>query len=388
MPKQKSCLVYTMERMAFAMGAPRRETKQQKRERLRKEREWKDKQNRKKGKRSFEPFPKEPSWLVLPHHVCKGFEFWILTLHGKSFLQKRKALLEQIAKAQEPVKPAMGFDTTFAEAMRQDVLSKAQIVMSLLHQNQELRWKFKNFLTKVRIRRFQEVNTVDPITLEPFKQPVKYHSFSQRKTYTYEAESFAKHMHRKLTNNDGHIALPMNPKNPFTNEEFTLSQTMGLLHQCRKVGHTTWALEAFLETRYDVTTFALIHSKPLRLNALHSVMADEKSWDAIDTLYDFIKTEHLYHKKTFPKQIYLWALHHAPHEKRMQTWKKLCIKYYETDILVDDSDTKESLFTVVSAKTLPLCAIPHELQILRKLAMKSPESSDGSSSSRDTESEG
>lgn len=370
------------------MGAPRRETKQEKKERLRKEKEWKAKQERRKKKPVHRFFCKEPSWLILPNHVCKGYEFWILTLDGKTFLQKRKCLLDQISKMKQPVQSVWGFDTRPTIAMHTDYLEKAQIVMSLLHQNQELRWKFKTFFTNARIKRFQQVNAVDPITMESFKQPIQFHSFAQTKTYTFEAESFVKHVHRKLTNNDGHISLPVNPRNPFTNEEFSLCQLMGLLRQCKQAGHTTWAVEAFINVCYDITTFAAVHTKPLRLSALRATMADSKSWDAIDTLYDFIKSEHQYHKKIFPKQIYIWSLHHAVQEARMQTWKKMCLKYYETDILVDDAVTKELLFTHISTKTFALCSTPKELQCLRKRTLKSLQPSDGSSSSGDSESEG
>ena len=384
-------LIHTMEQPSFSMGALPRETKQQKKERLRKEKAWKEKEARRKRARetSFQPVATRPPWLLLPSHQCKGFEFWILTLKGDTFLSKRNALLESIMKAQIPVTPVAGFDPSFGEQMKKEYLEKAQIVMSLLHQNQILRWKFKNFFTKVRIQRFQKLNEVDPITLESFHQPVHSHSFLQQKTYSYEAESFAKHIHKKLTHNDGHIALPLAAKNPFTNETFPLAQLMGLIHQCRSFGHTSWAIEAFVSARYDLTTFMAIHSKPLRLNALRMTMANMKDWDAIDTLYDFIKSEHLYHKKTFCTTLYKWALNHVPNEKRLESWRKMCIKYYETDILIDDPDMKESLFSVISGKTLPLCGVPMELQTLRKLSMKSqPPSEDGSSSARDSESEG
>ena len=392
MPKQFLMYFHTMQQAVFSLGSVRRETKSQKKERIRKENERKWKEARRKAARDsrHDPCEKRPPWLILPRHVCKGFDFWILTLKGNTFLTKRKSLLDSIAQAEAPAPPALGFDPAPSEHMRKDYLEKAQIVMSLLHSNQTLRWKWKIFLTKARILRFEKLNETDPITLEPIRQPIVFHSFSQQKTYTFEAESFAKNLHKKLIHNDGQLSLPQQPKNPYTNEDFTLAQLISLLSQARNYGHSSWAIEAFISTRYDLTSFSIIHTKPLRLHALRTTMANMKSWDAIDTLYDFIKSEHLYHKKVFPIQIYRWAVNHAVQEKRIESWRKLCIKYYETDILMDDNQTKEEMFDSISKKTLTLCSMPHELQVLRKLALKSRHQAeeDGSSSARDSESEG
>ena len=390
----KQFLIYfhTMQQAAFSFGCVRRETKSQKKERLRKDKEWKLKEARRKAarERGYTPCEKRPPWLLLPSHVCQGFDFWILTLKGDTFLSKRNSLLESITKAQMPIQSPLGFDTSATEKHRKDYLEKAQVVMSLLHQNQTLRWKWKNFVTKARILRFEKLNETDPITLEPIQQPVVFHSFSQQKTYTFEAESFIKNLHKKLTHNDAQLSLPQQPKNPYTNEIFTLAQLISLLSQARKYGHSSWAIEAFISSRYDLTSFSIIHTKPLRLHALRTTMANMQTWDAIDTLYDFIKSEHLYHKKVFPIQIYRWAVNNAVQEKRIESWRKLCIKYYETDILMDDSQTKEDMFENISKKTLALCSIPHELQVLRKLALKSRHQAeeDGGSSPRDSESEG
>ena len=200
----------------------------------------------------------------------------------------------------------------------------------------------------------------------------------------------AKHIHKLLVQNDGHIPNPSYPRNPLTNEQFTLTQIISLLQQCKAKGHSSWVIEAFIASRYDITSFEIIHSKPLRLNALRATMANISSWDSIDTLYDFIKSEHIHHNKIFMVHVYKWAVHHSPHEKRIEAWRKLCVKWYETDILMDDDRAKDLFFETISKKTLTLCHPPHELEVLRKLRLKSNDTTEshGSSSSRDTESEG
>lgn len=378
MPKQNIKTIDKMEQAVFALGAPRRETKQQKKERLRKEKEWKYKDARaKKRKLLYKPLPKREVWCILPKHVTNGFDFWIETLKGRSFFEKRKSLFHSL-ETQPPVKPCP-WNFNNSTHLRQEFLEKSQLVISLLHQNQALRWKFKNFFTKARMLRFQKVNEQDPITLEPFKQPIRIYNFYLQKTYVFEAESCAKHIHKKLTQNDGHIPTPQCPKNPLTNQDFSLTQLMSVIQQCKQAGHTFWSIEAFKACRYDPVSFIAVHSKPLRLHALHMTMASPTSWDCIDTLYDFIKSQHEEHNEHFSVLVYKWAIHHVPHEERIEKWKKLCIKWYEVDILFDDTDTQIGFFNEIQKKTLPLCKPPKELLELRSASLKSQQQADGSS---------
>ncbi len=369
-PKHSFLTLFTMEHLSFAPGRPRIETKQQKKERLRKEKERKYKKHRRAW---HEPVPKRPLWLLLPHHVTKGFEFWIVTLKGDTFLTKQATLLHDIEHAQKPLESVYGFDSSIGKAHKQNYIEKAMDVMSLLYRNQRVRWIFKKWFTQFRIKRFLYLNETDPITMESIKQPIRFASFQKRKIYTFEASTFAKHLHKKLLHSDGQIPMPQYPKNPFTNEEFSLCQIIGLVDQCRKYGHSSWAMEAFVSARYDLVSFVTIHSKPLRLHAIRESMKNISDWDSIDTLYDFIKSQHDIHDEPFYTTTYKWALAHAPHAKRITSWRKFCLKWYETDILIDDPTMKIRFFSEVEAKTIPLCDKPVDLQML-KLEMRKKKS--------------
>lgn len=371
MLKQSPIHSTKMEPPSFAIGRRVQESKYQREKRLRKRR-------KPTGEKASVRYAK-PSWFLLPHHLANGFEFWIAMLKGDTFLTKRKSLLDDIEKAKTPTSPIQ-------DKFRDEYLVKAQHVMSFLYQNQKLRWIFKKFFTKLRLQRFPSLNDVDPITLERITQPIQFPSFAQRKTYSFEANPFVKHLHNKLTHNDGHIPDPLFPKNPFTNEAFSLSQLMSLIDQARKYSHTSWAIESFVSCRYDLTSFSTIHSKPLRLNALRATMANVSSWDSIDTLYDFIKIQHAFHNALFHMNLYKWAVNHAAKEKRIESWRKLCVKWYEVDILIDDADTKRDLFHVIEAKTFLMCSKPDELTSLRQ--SKSRVTTDGSRSSGHTETTG
>jgi hypothetical protein len=362
-----------METGGFAMGSPRREMKQEKRQRLRKERDRKFRERIRKERkgRPHVPLEKKAEWCILPSSKTEGFDFWIRTLQGETFLTKRKSLLESVSQVTAPRVPVPGWDSRFGDQMRKEYAEKAERVLSLLQINQDLRWKFKMFLTKARIHRFKKVNETDPITLEPFKQPITIYSFEQQKIYRFEAEAIAKHIHKRLLHNDGHIPTPIPPRNPLTNEEFTLPQTMALLQQCKELGHTTWALEAFHACRFDLLSFTTVHSKPLRLHALHTTMSIPTYWECIDTLYDFIKSQHDDHTAVFPTTVYKWAVNHAMDTDRIEKWRKLCIKWYEVDILMEDDLTKEVFFQELQKRTFVLCDSPKELIDLRLNHIKS-----------------
>lgn len=366
--KHKLNILYTMERYSFSPGLTRQETKQQKKERIRKKKEEKRKEQLRKERRlrgSYRP-PQRPSWLVLPYHVTKGFEFWILTLKGDTFLQKKQTLLEQIEQAKKPTESIYGFDTRFAEEQKRNIIERAADVLKLLVLNQKIRWTLKVFFTKVRALHFQKLNEVDPITMDSIVESIQFPSFPHRKIYSFEAKPFAKHIHNSLIHNDGHIPDALSPKNPLTNEVFSLPQLMSLISQARAYGHTSWAIEGFIASRYDLTTFMIIHSKSLRLHALRNTMANVDDWDSIDTLYDFIKSQHAVHDAVFPMGIYKWAVNHACYEPRIETWRKLCVKWYEVDILIDDNDTRLNYLDAIKKKTLLLCSKPEELSSLRK----------------------
>lgn len=364
-----------MESPSFAPGRPRQESKAEKRERLRR------KQLEKRRKQCPHVIPKRPTWLLLPSSITKGFEFWIHTMKGDSFLEKKAALQQDIKRWKEPVQSIVGFDTSRMIEFHKDYVEKANVVMGLLYQNQSLRWKFKRFFTQLRIQRFPRCNDVDPITLEPIQEPIQVPLFAQRKLYVFEANPFMKHLHTKLVQSDAQIPDPQPMKNPLTNEAFTTAQLISLIAQAKRYGHTSWAIESFCSSRYDLASYILIYSKPLRLHAIRTTMANVYSWDSIDTLYDFIKSQHILHEEVFRQDIYAWAVHHAPHQPRIVSWRKMCLKWYEVDILIEDPDSKESMFRVIESKTLPLCTKPKDLQEFRRSKRKSAASSDGSRSS-------
>lgn len=314
-----------------------------------------------------------PQWRILPEELCHGLAFWIDTLPGTSFFQKRTRLLQSLTAFGAPC-PWMA-DADRYDTWKEEFDAKTRVVLGLLQRNQTIRWIFKRFFTKIRIRRFPILNDTDPITLEPVETPVIIHSFSQRKTYVFEAESFATLAHKKLLHHDGQIPFPQFPKNPLTNESFTLGQQMSLLQQCRAAGYSSWSVESYVSSRYSLDLFFLFFKTPLRLHAIRSTLAALTSWDAMDILEDFIESQHRVHDAIYSTSLYKWAISKAPESPRIQSWRRLCLIWYEKDIFLEDPEMKAREFELLQLKTLPLCRQPTDLQELR---FKSRSTLDGS----------
>lgn len=347
MPKHKETYSY-MKNATFALGRANPQTIRKKAIR---------------NPRSVSQIVKRPLWRILPNHTCMGLDLWIDTLEGTSFFEKRKALFEGMNSVEHPPVCPWKFPRSSSE-FRNVYIEKAHRVLGLLHQNQLLRWRLKRFFTSIRIRRFPLLNDKDPITMEACKQPVMIPMFSLRKTYLFEAKSFARLCHTQLLTNDGHIPTPIYPKNPWTNQEFPLGQLVSLFHQCKQFGHTTWAMESFAQCHFQTDTLMVLHSKPLRLHAFRATMANRKSWDCMDTLYDFIKSQHQAHNVPFQKMLYRWATSHAAMSNRIELWRNLCIQWYEIDILTDDPDTKQEKQDQLLHDILKACGFPQDLKDL------------------------
>lgn len=339
-----------MKRLSFAIGSPPPHPK--------------------RGKRQKPPYggpryqlPPYKQWRILPSSRCDGLFFWIDTLSGTSFFQKRTALLKQREQIEESV--CWPFYVEAHQQTVNDLLQKTTRILELLHENQRIRWILKRFLTSYRLRRFPVLNDVDPITLEAVEEPIQIPSFSQRKIYVFEAEPFARLVHKKLLAHDGQIPLPQFPKNPLTNEPFSFAQQISLLHQCRILGYSSWCLEAYVTSRYKLDEFLTFFKTPLLVSAIRTTLATLKTWEAIDILLDFIKSQHILHTAQYYPTLYNWAIHHASTSDRIERWRKQCLKWYEYEILIQDPDSKEAAFRSIERITLGLCSTPTDLQDLR-----------------------
>lgn len=317
--------------------------------------------HKQKHKKKHIPIQKKPIWRILPirDEKDRAMAFGIDTCPGNTFIEKRVALQKHIQAIHKP--PTGIIKYCLKESTKIHMLAHYYKLQHYLLQNQKIRWLFKRFFTAVRVRRLRKINTTDPITLLPFQQPIYLNNFYSRSQYTFEADSLSRHIHKNLLHHDGQIPYSRIPRNPYTNEILSYLQLLSLMKQCQKYGCTFWSIEAFLEQNLSIEQFSKSYYKPLRLHAIRDTLKNSKDVDTIDTLYDFIRSQHDEHNRVFIRSIYLWAIEEAFEESRIQGWKRFCIQWYETDILEEDEHAKRRKLNILSEKTKDLCSYPSEL---------------------------
>lgn len=349
-------------RPAFAIGTLRPETKSQRKERLKKEKERKRRDERRSRPRDSIPLKSYEAWCLIPGPSS----FCMEMLPGSSYFSKLVSLQKVKTSLTAP------FDCPFWPSQERDKEIQSQLlrfyktVEEDLFRNQQIRWTLKKLITPWRLRHMKQANDVDPITLNPVQHPIVIYLFSKRLRYQFEAQPFALHIHKKLLHNDGQIPNPVFPKNPLTNERFSVEQFASLHSQCKQYGYTFWTLEAFQAAKYCLVTFTNHQQKLLRLHAIRATLNDPKEYECIDTVYDFIQSSHTTHSAIFLAHAYKWAVYYGMDHPVMQSWRMQCLKWYETDILTDDADLKSAEFRRIEQLTLPLCEPPTELLEARK----------------------
>ena len=236
-------------------------------------------------------------------------------------------------------------------------------------------------VTQLRLKPSRRVNDTDFITLSPIDNPIHVYNFSNRCQYIFDTKSLLQHIHKRFLHHDGQIPQPLVPMNPFTNEQFSLSQMLGITSAIKARGQSTWSIEAFAKSKFDIEQFQSHYRKPLRLHAVKSILYDYSDWDGIDMLVNFIESHHEEHNAIFHKTLYLFFLRKLPDEAKIQEWRSLCRQFYEEDILADDEDQRDTAFYKARRKSEPLCAPPHDLFAKRNLFLQSKKDASNSSGS-------
>lgn len=334
---------------------------------LRARRAQKEKEKRRKERKTIPSVPiKKEVWRILPCEM--KYSFAIDSLKGTTFIEKMAALKDygSFLKAKSDLFP--NFEPN--KELQKTIFEMRDKCIELCKRNQTLRWIFKRFVTKWRIMHFKQINDTDFITLGPITKKVSLPIFSQRAIYVFEANSILQDIHRKLLQSTAQIPTPVFPRNPYTNERFSMHQILGIHSQCKAHGVSVWTLEAFFKANLRVDLFLQLQRKPLRIHAIKTILYNYSDWDGIDLLLNFIESHHEEHQAIFNKHIYIWCLQKIPEEPKIQAWRGLCRDYYMEDILADDEEERDKCFYKYSQKTEPLCAPPHDLLAKKSLYIR------------------
>lgn len=196
-----------------------------------------------------------------------------------------------------------------------------------------LRRAMRNVLTRWRIKRMDRAiqEKTDPITLyDPVKEVVLYDMQLKRKFY-FDAKSIAIHIETALLYQEGGFAIPMYPRNPWNNLEFTYRQLLSLYLQLRTHGELRWGLSTLRALDFNKSRWQRYHHSAITMRAIHASLFSLESLNARELLEDFIvlSLEKCGNVSEDTIIFYREAMIRVPHHWYLERWKTLAYQHYE-----------------------------------------------------------
>ena len=206
----------------------------------------------------------------------------------------------------------------------------------------DVRWKFRRLVLGWRYKKARAANEVDPITLEPIQDPIRFYNIPLKIYYTFEKKSLSEYWRTNLKQSDGLIPTPRWPTNPLTNLPIHRTVLISIYEEFHSKGYTDSFLSSLAETRFTMPQWKLLYQIPLRMNAVRNTFRDKQSVDCVDYTYDFIELQHTIHSIPFCKKFYSWMFFtskltldvHRKSECMVTQWIKICREYHEKEILI------------------------------------------------------
>lgn len=198
----------------------------------------------------------------------------------------------------------------------------------------KLRRIFRGILQRWRIRQIhkKEITNLDPITLvEPIKR-VEVYDIKAKMCYRFDATSLATWIESNLNYHEAGFALPMNPRNPWTNIDFTETQLISIYYQLKEHGELRWALTTLREQQFSKSKWERYHHSLLTMRAIRNSLTQLDSYDARELLEDFIYSKmddlHIY-TNSYIQQAYRQAILRVPRHWYIEEFKHIAFQHYE-----------------------------------------------------------
>jgi len=185
------------------------------------------------------------------------------------------------------------------------------------------RWLYKKYKRNI-------INENDPWTLSPPEKCVKLFDVRSRGVYIFEASSLKKHMEFSLGYSEWLFPVPSCPKNPFTNIEFNQGQLGAIREKIRLHGFSSWMIEAFAESFWDIHTFKNDNAIMLKIYSVKQLIKNPESTECRETLQEFIEQEFEYNNYRDDRYIVAlkWAVKNRINDPYMIEWLQLFKAYH------------------------------------------------------------
>jgi hypothetical protein len=272
-----------------------------------------------------------------------GDEFYFTEDDGKKILLHREPslLLRNIisklpAKLTERMEylvqfnsePEAGWDNT-----AEDIKSA---VYAAYIREWRLRFIFRRLLVRWRITKMNKSATkeIDPITLAEPEKEVHLYDWSNKRMFIFDARSLATLIETKLMYQEYGFPLPMMPKNPKNNVEFTYGQLLSIYNQCQKHGELRWGLTTLREYNFNKSRWHLYHKSALTMNSIRVSLGALDTFEARELFSDFIfaKMDDLgFSYSNYVFNAYQVAMASVPKHWYLEKLKPWAVLHYEAE---------------------------------------------------------
>jgi hypothetical protein len=201
-----------------------------------------------------------------------------------------------------------------------------------------LRFIFKRVLVLWRAYKMNKSFTseVDPITLSYPEKEVIIYDWDNKKRFSFEAKSISLLIESKLSYQENGFPIPLFPKNPKTNIEFSYKQLISLYYQIKGFGEIRWGFTTLREYNFNKNRWQLYHKSLLTMNAIKISLTQLDTYEAKEMFLDFIfaKIEELnYTYNQYIYDVFKIAIASVPNHWYLDKLKALAISHYEGEHL-------------------------------------------------------
>jgi hypothetical protein len=209
-------------------------------------------------------------------------------------------------------------------------------VCSAYIREMKLRTIFRGVLARWRIYHLnkKENEETDPITLLPPVKKVQLYDWKYKKKYIFDANSLATLIESKLLYHEYGFAMPLYPRNPWTNLEFTYYQMISIYYQLQSHGELRWGLITLKQHDFNIKQWQLYHKSALTMKAIRNNINVLDNRDAQDMLEDFIFSKMDEIRMTVTPYIisaYRIAMRQCPYHWYLELWKSLTFQQLEAE---------------------------------------------------------
>lgn len=153
-----------------------------------------------------------------------------------------------------------------------------------------VRWQLKRLLMLWRVYKLNKKAEpiIDLVTLQHIEKPVYIYDRSRR--YTFEAKTLSQTISSSLLHQSGSFAHPLDPKNIYTNKQFTYSQLVSIYYQLQSYGYMSWVIGLLKDADFRINRFMTINYRLLTLKAIKYQLDKTDTEDSIEMIINFVES--------------------------------------------------------------------------------------------------